>query len=138
MKTKKQELRELVNQKMPERVKLEFGCEVERTDSKRIQVIDCEKSEDKQWRVSETAGFYGKYAFYSEDRWWDILGKPVTLQDVLRMVSFKHDVKLGGKDEIIIQKFSNPDIANYVFIDISKEIEEQDDEVIDKIIKLIK
>ena len=65
----------------------------------------------------------------------EILGLPVMLSDILMMLQSKHDVKLGGKNELVIKEFSDRDI---ITIDISKKISEQEPQVLEKLLEILK
>ncbi len=59
----------------------------------------------------------------------------ILLQDILRVLNTKLDVKLGEKNELVIKEFNGNDIVS---IDLSKQIQDQDNEVLAKLIDLIK
>lgn len=90
-----EQLRTRCNVLLPDRLKLEFGCEVRR--DRVVDIInDVQGTGDadiwKYWTkrghkfysdaVRDGKVFHG--ALIGEGEWWEILGKPLTIEDVLR------------------------------------------------------
>lgn len=145
MKTKAEELRELRDKIIHNGdVPIDFGCEVKLEDySDRIQVLEV-LHDDSMW-----------CRFADEDNWFDridkidpyatykILGKPTSWGEVLRMLNREdnHVVDLvfcNEKYAIQSNSTHNGKPIIYIELDLTKSPEEQEPEVIEKLVKLLK
>lgn len=129
MNKKAKQLREIRNKHFPP--KLEFGCEIEK-DGK---IYKFHSKNNK----GEMEGFAGLYdgdneviVVYGNEK---ILGKPTSWGDVLRMISNipTIEIELHGDNTIKIMSRDG-----WIFFNLTSTPEEQDEEVLDKLISLIK
>lgn len=124
--TNSQKIRELRNKAIPP--VLEFGCEVEcDTGIGRIvrgsRIIDwVESSEPIRLHTEKEMLDY------------ENLGKPVSYQDVLRMIDNHHSIDIRSSST---QKKRWIVIEDDLWLDLTKSIEEQDDDVLEKLIKIL-
>lgn len=136
--TIKDKIRAIANERLPERLKLEFGCEVEiDTDNHRIQLTHKKTLfflDENGWR------YYGKEKdgelvqitpnqSDTEIKEFTILGKPVTLQEILWMLCYKENV------DNVVEAVRLILDARY---DWSEVVEEQSEDTLEAIYKLIK
>ena len=128
MNKKAKQLRKLRNKHFPP--KLEFGCEIEK-DGK---IYKFHSKNNK----GEMEGFAGLYdgdneviVVYGNEK---ILGKPTSWGDVLRMIASNPVYISLRYGTLVINE--NTDIE--IIIDLTLPPEEQDEEVLDKLISLIK
>ena len=164
MNKKAKQLRELVNKKLPERLKLEFGCEVYFKEPKydlikvrytgnyiiiqkeyhdrgnRFELFMIENTIQLNDNNLHTIGSK-EISQLEELNLIEVFGKPISLEEIL-LLSGKKDKEYKA---LIDEEgwFVSFNILNFkkkkLFkIDLTKPIEEQDDEVLDKLIKLIK
>ncbi len=138
MKTKYEELRSLRNKILGE-PKLERFSEVLNTVApSHLPYIYLYKSGD--YIVCWSNQFNRRMNFYFKDkRFLKPLGKEVSLQDILMMLE-KRELNSAMNCEGEICYSSHVDCLNfsYIYIDLAKEIKEQDKKVTNQLIKLIK
>ena len=149
---KVQELRKLVNKKLPERLKLETGCEFI-PHNKTAHLSCCRKytilEECKDRRVADLKDapyYYVDEFHYSKNRQQlinkvlikEILGKPVSLQEILLLIhtNIKNDdiSYSDGYDAIMGLCYRDERTS----LDLTKEIEDQNNDVLQSLIDLIK
>ena len=153
MNKKAKQLRELRNKIIYNGdVPLEFGCEVE-IDNEYYIYIKYETedfSEDKYFitKIDTNNGYGWREIIYNTSviTAFDeiqnnikILGKPVTLQEVLLMIRNYDNIDAGS----YYKMYTNGEIYNevdelFVKIDLTKSVEEQDEEVLDKLLGILK
>ena len=132
--TTHEKLRDKINELCPELMKLEFGCEVERSGELGI-IVFCHGSTNL-YRV--------KNGPWNEDDWnsnsFEILGKDPTLEDVMRAIDkdntsncleFYTDGKCFHQREI--------ESWDYKFTwELGKPLSKQSDETVEKILEILK
>ena len=126
--TLQQRLRELANKLLPERMKLEFGCEVEYMGRKYLFVEDDPIFEHRLYKDKKT---YTKKRFLTKN-----LGKPVSTNDLLRMLN-KNKMAIAGNGDILSCNDNGGYTNTLIFIDLTKDIEWQDEKVLLEIIKIL-
>jgi len=148
---KAQQLRKIIQNKLyPEGVKLEFGCRVSiATGAGRqrqgktvlasyqvVKTINGVTTPDYRELLTFSGSGFEKNRI--EDLDIEILGKPTTLQEVLLTIGEKYGIDSSGM--ILERQFgtSEYDCAGIKYLDLKKSIEEQDDDVLDFLIELVK
>ena len=138
--TKKQELynkiREIRNKHFPP--KLEFGCEVEvksfflPDELQNTQQIVCKLNPVSESIVTAS----GNDVFLVDIV--NILGKPVSLNDVLRMCKILKKEVAINTDGFLFWEYKIDDGLGIEMIDLSLPISEQSEETLEALLKLIK
>jgi len=134
-----EQIREIRNKHF--KSKLEFGCEI-------YTLNDIFKLQSKGFHQNGGKGTYSYAHYYLYDEIEDeiitanednckILGKPVSLQDVLRMCY--GDIFSVHQNQLNELRFFEKSSRILVFtINLTKEIQDQDEEVLKQILQLIK
>ena len=128
----------------PKGISLEFGCEVITNQYKHMGVCTLIKPDlQKDWLVLLNGN-----TLYQNEKEFKILGKHLSLQEVLRTLSIKPYVEKDINISYMISYLPVLEIEtgddindlNYDLfrIDLTKEIKDQDQEVLEKIYQLIK
>ncbi len=132
MNKKAKQLRELRNKIIHKGdVPLEFGCEIVDKKGKEWNVVFFVKRE--YISTITCLSKCGKWEKQYQDT-NTILGKPTSWGDVLRMIGNEYDIKLGGKDEIILKEFGGRDMLT---LDLRKSPEKQDEDTLQRLITII-
>jgi len=137
-----EKLRELRNKILyPYGVPLEFGCETEEGIYIGEELITSNHTAEWKHTVLHNNGRILGQNYVAK-----ILGKPITLQDILRVINramFDKKTKLKGYelsycgDSLYIHWTDSNDYQDYIKILLEKEIKNQDEEVLQQIINLI-
>lgn len=140
---KRQEIRKKINEACPELLKLEFGCEllVKFIDGK-LDINTIVKKSGKDCIAISSKGYFTTY--YDLQHSNDILGKPPTLEHLLRTIKIKEDLPKNFKNNFIFADGSIGEIFDsmeYYVKDFSYNLTkpplEQSEEVINFIYQLI-
>jgi len=146
MKKLKENLRVIRNKHFPP--KLEFGCEIKScgnvwkiTDGRWEKV-----SKEKEKYLIKNFGYgknwYNKIGTSHYEPFTEVLGKSVSLEEVLRLLQKKYDDAEIHGDGLIYIFNDCENCASYELVvdnyDLTRSPEEQDDETLKKIINLIK
>lgn len=129
------ELRELVyNIIHPDGIPLEFGCEVNYLG---VIMAITEIENDEYVRVVSGGSLWKKELFVNNHK---ILGKPLSLQDVLRAIGIPYNDLYISWGKYMLFHDSREDMKRIegIQIDLTKPISSQSEEVLDKLIELIK
>ena len=148
MKTQAQELRKIVNKAFPERLKLVKDCQIKRFKNDVVETFIELESDTTETRISVLRD--GHLISYTttpnpqqEIDSWEILGKPVSTNDLLRMLYITNSKDPNSFNSplvvipIMLRKFQ--ELFLYGFdLKIGDNIENQDDEVIIKLLEILK
>ena len=139
MKNQAKQIREIRNKHF--KPKLEFGCEVSRHNAVRrkddIFIFINNKKKDEFGRIQCYLGKKnGQSIAVYFDYELEILGKPTTYNEILRMLPKGYQIFSDGSlwEYMGYGEFREKE---HYFIDLTKEIEDQKPEVLDKIIKML-
>lgn len=118
-------------------IPLEFGCEVKNINNEKTGVL-IRKSKESNWHsiVWKKEGVRKITETHYSD--YENLGKPLSLQDVLRLLGSIED---DNGHETILEHYGNGDVGFYVNsikIDLTKDIKDQDESVLQAIIDIVK
>lgn len=132
--SKYEQLRKLVYSHIyPDGIPLEFGCEVETSGFTNWVMVSKDQAVKQDILGKE---MYLGYPTHGKHK---ILGRPLELRDVLLAVEEEFNLSIQS-DELTFYPLhpETPNKEEWFDFDLTKPISEQDDEVLEKLIELIK
>jgi len=119
----------------PDGIPLEFGCEIKGIGGDYFDVIDVEHN----GRVTVREGWVITKKTFQRN--YKILGKPLELRDLLKIIKKTGDYAITSRGQIMMfiddEGYGQPMGIKLPKLDLSKPISEQSEETLDALIELV-